>query len=209
MDGNIYIVYDPSVEDLISLNKFLGVVLDKAKFPLTSVQFKTQEEYLAILDTTLPNFTICLNKTYTEVSLKISNIVEQPPFKFFSRTYIDSTKKLSVLGLLNSVDQIFNDIDIKKSSWVKLLKFIETYNDYNKSGTKVVTTSKTEQDVIKKESVKEVVQPVEEKPIVTEISVTKIEQKDVKPSYEELLEFYTKAKDLISLVNALGGKVNV
>lgn len=209
MDGNIYIVYDPSVEDLTSLNKFLGVVLDKAKFPLTSVQFKTQEEYLAILDTTLPNFTICLNKTYTEVSLKISNIVEQPPFKFFSRTYIDSTKKLSVLGLLNSVDQIFNDIDIKKSSWVKLLKFIETYNDYNKSGTKVVTTSKTEQDVIKKESVKEVVQPVEEKPIVTEISVTKIEQKDVKPSYEELLEFYTKAKDLISLVNALGGKVNV
>lgn len=209
MDGNIYIVYDPSVEDLTSLNKFLGVVLDKAKFPLTSVQFKTQEEYLAILDTTLPNFTICLNKTYTEVSLKISNIVEQPPFKFFSRTYIDSTKKLSVLGLLNSVDQIFNDIDIKKSSWVKLLKFIETYNDYNKSGTKVVTTSKTEQDAIKKESVKEVVQPVEEKPIVTEISVTKIEQKDVKPSYEELLEFYTKAKDLISLVNALGGKVNV
>lgn len=209
MDGNIYIVYDPSVEDLTSLNKFLGVVLDKAKFPLTSVQFKTQEEYLAILDTTLPNFTICLNKTYTEVSLKISNIVEQPPFKFFSRTYIDSTKKLSVLGLLNSVDQIFNDIDIKKSSWVKLLKFIETYNDYNKSGTKVVTTSKTEQDVIKKESVKEVVQPVEEKPVITEVSVTKIEQKDVKPSYEELLEFYTKAKDLISLVNALGGKVNV
>ena len=48
-DKNIYVVYDPKIEDSSSLSKFLGIVLEKAQYPIKDVEFVTLPDYLKLL----------------------------------------------------------------------------------------------------------------------------------------------------------------
>lgn len=127
-DKNIYVVYDPKIEDSSSLSKFLGIVLDKAHFPIKLVEFITLENYVKLLEKEGPrNFTICLNKTYSDVSLKYGAILEEATFKFFSRYYQNPDRSIAILGLLMDVDTIFSDDASKKNAWGKLVTFQKFY----------------------------------------------------------------------------------
>ena len=127
-DKNIYVVYDPRIEDSSSLSKFLGIVLDKAHYPIKLVEFITLENYVKLLEKEGPrNFTICLNKTYSDVSLKYGAILEEATFKFFSRYYQNPEQSIAILGLLMDVDVIFSDDASKKNAWGKLVTFQKFY----------------------------------------------------------------------------------
>lgn len=212
MVGNksIYVVYDPKIEDSSSLSKFLGIVLDKAQYPIDLVEFVTLDEYLVILDKRgICNFTICLNKTYSDVSIKYGALLEESTFKFFSRYYQNPDKQIAILGLLMNVSSIFEDDASKKSAWAKLVTFQRFYTDHKDSvsSAEVAPTAPVKEVVAKKAEVAKVVEEVPEvikdsKEIVAEaikpastpkkklIIKDTVESKGVSPSYEDLLNFY-------------------
>lgn len=225
-DKNIYVVYDPKIEDSSSLSKFLGIVLDKAKYPIKLVEFITLEDYLKLVETNGPrNFTICLNKTYSDVSLKYGSILEEATFKFFSRYYQNPEKGIAILGLLTDVSEIFSNDASKKNAWGKLVTLQKFYTEHS-SGfeSKVITKTVIE------EPVKEVKEEVEDETSVisntcevlqaeevvvqeqtTEPTPEKkrlvikdcVPQKQEGPSYEELLAFYTIVSRILKDVHDL------
>lgn len=138
-DKNIYVVYDPKIEDSSSLSKFLGIVLEKAQYPIKDVEFVTLPDYLKLLETQGPrNFTICLNKTYSDISLKYGAILEEATFKFFSRFYQNPEKKIAILGLLMDVHTIFDDENSKKNAWGKIVTLQKFYEEHKKGMTQAV-----------------------------------------------------------------------
>lgn len=138
-DKNIYVVYDPKIEDSSSLSKFLGIVLEKAQYPIKDVEFVTLPDYLKLLETQGPrNFTICLNKTYSDISLKYGAILEEATFKFFSRFYQNPEKKIAILGLLMDVHTIFDDENSKKNAWGKIVTLQKFYEEHKKGMTQTV-----------------------------------------------------------------------
>lgn len=217
-DSNIYVVYNPEIENSTLLNKFLTSVLDKAKFPISKIQFRTEEEYLELLKEGSKNYVICLNKTYTEISIQTGQAIGEQPFKFFSRYYQNNPKRIYILGLLNNLDELFDDKNeaLKRTTWTKLKAFLATYIE--SSATIVDSTSAkstklpikdslvvekseittTAQDVIKVlDMVLEAVEPqLEVKSDIVSDPITE-PPKSQKVSYEDLLEFYNLTSTLL------------
>ncbi|AND75255.1 hypothetical protein FDH01_gp094 [Acinetobacter phage vB_AbaM_ME3] len=214
-DSNIYVVYNSEIETSTLLNKFLTVVLDKAKFPISKIQFRTEEEYLALLkEEGSKNYVICLNKTYTEISIQTGQIIGEQPFKFFSRYYQNDTKRIYILGLLNNLDELFDEKNeaLKRTTWTKLKTFLTSYTTTVSGFTSSEPTSKVTslpiKDSLNTEVIKDTTKvldliceeqeeaPKEEsKPVVKEIR----KELDSNPSvsYAELLEFYNLTSSLL------------
>lgn len=209
-DSTIYVIYNPSIEDSASLNKFLTVVLDKAKFPIGKVSFKTEEEYTDLLKEGSKNYVICLNKTYTEVSIQTGQIISEQPFKFFSRYYQNDLKRIYILGLLNNLDELFDDKNeaLKRTTWTKLKAFLTTYNETSGGMSSSVKTlpikdslSASTKEVKIETSQQKLSEAVVEEVIEQVVDTTPKEEKSstsVKISYEELLEFYNLTSSIIT-----------
>lgn len=208
-DSNIYIVYNPDIENSTLLNKFVTVVLDKAEFPISKVQFRTVDEYLSILkEEGSKNYVICLNKTYTEVSIQTGQLIGEQPFKFFSRHYQNNVKRIFILGLMNDLEELFNENNaaLKKTTWAKLITFKETYTK-TVSGFTSESTPKTSplpiKDSLNTDIVKDTVKVLdivneEEKDAEVEEAIPNHKLKtEESVSYEELLEFYNLTSSLL------------
>ena len=210
-DKNIYVVYDPKIEDSSSLSKFLGIVLEKANYPIKDVEFITLQNYIKLLETKGPrNFTICLNKTYSDISLKYGALLEEATFKFFSRFYQNPEKQIAILGLLMDITTLFSDENSKKGAWSKLVTFQKFYEDHKKGmqNTNISQDDEylalTEVQELFDEDVPEVIQdstPPVEVPLKKEVEAPVASKKvlsirdaispaEQNPSYETLLEFY-------------------
>lgn len=229
----IRVVYDPKIETSDSLSKFLGIVLDKAKYPIKDIKFVKQEDYIQEIDGGLRqgNYTICLNKTYSVVSLKLSAIYKEPTYKFFSRYYANTEGQVIVVGLQVDVADIFSDDSQKKAAWAKLLTFKRDFDTCSDTPTDTTPEHNTESNsepkptplpVIEKEVTKEAEEvvvdvPVVKKatsrkaptkkstPVVAEVSTETVQTPDQepKPSYEDLLAFYNAWNTLNTLANKL------
>ncbi len=223
----IYVVYDPRIETSTTLSKFLGIVLEKAGFPIKQIEIIPAEDYLSILDLTQnvrDHYIICLNKTYSDISLKIGHKLGEPTFKFFSRFYNNPEKRVIVLGLLNNIDHIFSDELIKKSSWTKLVTFNNSYKDIKDDGTEdhvEESPKKLRQDPMADELepepapsiIEDVPTLIEEVqspppptpsklsiPVVAKEVTPKLEIKDNRDiSYEDLRDFYEKTSKFFDM----------
>lgn len=204
MAGNektIQIVYDPKIEDSSSLSKFLGIVLEKAKFPIKLINFITIDDYLKRLESgRIDHFTICLNKSYSSVSLKISEIVEEPTYKFFSRYYHNKDRSIILLGLIMDISEIFSNENTKKNAWGKLVTFQKDYSETKLDGIYLVPPAEDHEDdddvpeVIKSsEDVRKEEAPKVVKPKL-EIKDSIVTQQDSPKGYSELLAYYKASK---------------
>lgn len=192
----IYLVYDPSVEDVSTLSKFITVVLSKTTIPVDDVEMITQDAYIQYLDTidseAIPHSTICFNRTYRDVSLKYGNVLSLPTHEFFSRFFRSSKFNIQLLGLMFSINELFDDNAKKKTTWDKLQRFATDHKTYT-SGIKATPTTPT----------------VEKKPITPTPKKEVVEQQtnpvvDIqKPSYEELYSFYKSTQDLFKSLDVL------
>lgn len=231
-DKNIYVVYDPKIEDSSSLSKFLGIVLEKAHYPIKDVEFVTLSDYIKLLETHGPrNFTICLNKTYSDISLKYGAILEEATFKFFSRFYQNTEKRIAILGLLMDVHTIFDDENSKKNAWGKLVTLQKFYEEHKKGMTQVdikTEVVKTDdqavepdqeyldltavQDIIE-EDVPEVIKSSDDirkeeeaitpPPVKKSLTIRDAIVEPEKTSYEDLLAFYKLASSILVDVASL------
>lgn len=128
MSKNIYLVYDAKIENNTTINKLL-TVLDKAGFDvLDTVVPIAAPDFAELLEKELPNFAICLNKTFKDFSITYSDKLEVPIFEFFSKEYLNKEKKICIAGLLLNIDDIF-ETAYKRYSWTVLTKFLENYNE--------------------------------------------------------------------------------
>jgi len=227
-DKNIYVVYDPKIEDSSSLSKFLGIVLEKAHYPIKDVEFVTLPDYLKLIETNGPrNFTICLNKTYSDISLKYGAILEEATFKFFSRFYQNTEKRIAVLGLLMDVHTIFDDENSKKSAWSKLVTLQKFYEEHKKGLTHTAIESEKEEEYLELTDVEELFpepedddvpeviksseEIIKEEKIVEEIPATVPKKSLVirdaiepeKVSYEDLLAFYKLTSSILVDIDSL------
>lgn len=227
-DKNIYVVYDPKIEDSSSLSKFLGIVLEKAHYPIKDVEFVTLPDYLKLIETNGPrNFTICLNKTYSDISLKYGAILEEATFKFFSRFYQNTEKRIAVLGLLMDVHTIFDDENSKKSAWSKLITLQKFYEEHKKGLTHTAIEPEKEEEYLELTDVEELFpepedddvpeviksseEIIKEEKIVEEIPATVPKKSLVirdaiepeKVSYEDLLAFYKLTSSILVYIDSL------
>ena len=219
-DKNIYVVYDPKIEDSSSLSKFLGIVLEKAQYPIKDVEFVTLPDYLKLLETQGPrNFTICLNKTYSDISLKYGAILEEATFKFFSRFYQNPEKKIAILGLLMDVHTIFDDENSKKNAWGKIVTLQKFYEEHKKGMTQTViqlerkeVETKVEPDQeyldltnVEDDGIPEVIKSSEDirkeevlsTPVKKSLTIRDAITEPEKISYDDLLAFYKLASGIL------------
>ena len=232
-DKNIYVVYDPKIEDSSSLSKFLGIVLEKAQYPIKDVEFVTLTDYLKLLETQGPrNFTICLNKTYSDISLKYGAILEEATFKFFSRFYQNPEKKIAILGLLMDVRTIFDDENSKKNAWGKLVTLQKFYEEHKKGmihaviqeAQDEVEKTKVEpdqeyldltdvEDIFEEDSVPEVIKSSEDirkeevksiaTPVKKSLTIRDAIVEPEKTSYDDLLAFYKLASGILEDITSI------
>lgn len=209
-DNKIYIVYDPLIENSGSLNKFLGTVLGSAKYPIDLIETITLENYLKLIDTDgVKNYTICLNKTYSSVTIEYSRILGFPAFKFFSRFYQNRETSTQLLGLILDIDTIFSDEASKRNVWEKVKTFINFYTDTNKNFSIPKESIKVESkpETINEKEIKQVSEVViqnEVKP--NEILIDEIVE--CTPSYQELLDFYNAFKHVKKLYSSITEKLD-
>lgn len=212
-DSNIYVVYNSEIETSTLLNKFLTVVLDKAKFPISKIQFRTEEEYLSLLkEEGSKNYVICLNKTYTEISIQTGQVIGEQPFKFFSRHYQNDNKRIYILGLLNNLEELFDEKNeaLKRTTWAKLKTFLTSYTNTVSGFTSIEPSAKATslpiKDSLNAETIKDDTNKVldlvceqeiiHEEPEVVVESRKEVEDKS-SVSYAELLEFYNLTSSLL------------
>lgn len=128
MSKNIYLVYDAKIENNTTINKLL-TVLDKAGYDvLDTVVPIAAPDFEELLEKEIPNFAICLNKTFKDFSITYSDKLDVPIFEFFSKEYLNKEKKICIAGLLLNIDDVF-ETAYKRYSWTVLTKFLENYND--------------------------------------------------------------------------------
>lgn len=175
----IYIVYDPTVEDNVSMSKFIGIILEKAKFPLEHITPIPVKDFILLLERNpeaIKNV-ICLNKTYSSVSIKLGSYLKEPTHKFFTRTYKDPVKGILLIGLMADIETIFTDDATKKKVWLQLQTYQKDYLEFS-SGLReeveddVPPVIKSSADVIAEEKKKEDLVQVAEVPKKTPVRKT-------------------------------------
>ena len=139
-----------------------------------------------------------MNKTYSEISLRIGSLLEEPPFKFFSRTYNNPEKHVFLLGLLMDISTIFTDDATKKNAWVKLVAFHKLYEENSSS-----LLDEPVEEIIKDVPVVNEPVVVEEAKVQKKLKIQDTLPNSDKPSYEDLLNFYNTSKRILLDVDSL------
>lgn len=175
----IYLVYDNKIEDEKSLQDFMTRILKNAGFDLANLYLLDHNKVDSVISEDEHQYYICINNTYVNSTLKISRSLNITPHRFFSRFYRDEDKKVIVLGLIHSIDEMLSgDKTTKLNVWEKVKDFLATYKDYTDTTDNVeeVTVEDEQPTVTQEELVledkEEVVSivPVVEKDIVGTIS---------------------------------------
>ena len=175
----IYLVYDHKIEDEKSLQDFMTRILKNAGFDLANLYLLDHNKVDSVISEDEHQYYICINNTYVNSTLKISRSLNITPHRFFSRFYRDEDKKVIVLGLIHSIDEMLSgDKTTKLNVWEKVKDFLATYKDYTDTTDNVEevivedeqpTVTQEELVLEDKEEVVSIV-PVVEKDIVGTIS---------------------------------------
>ena len=175
----IYLVYDNKIEDEKSLQDFMTRILKNAGFDLANLYLLDHNKVDSVISEDEHQYYICINNTYVNSTLKISRSLNITPHRFFSRFYRDEDKKVIVLGLIHSIDEMLSgDKTTKLNVWEKVKDFLATYKDYTDTTDNVEevivedeqpTVTQEELVLEDKEEVVSIV-PVVEKDIVGTIS---------------------------------------
>ena len=127
----IYLVYDNKIEDEKSLQDFMTRILKNAGFDLANLYLLDHNKVDSVISEDEHQYYICINNTYVNSTLKISRSLNITPHRFFSRFYRDEDKKVIVLGLIHSIDEMLSgDKTTKLNVWEKVKDFLATYKDY-------------------------------------------------------------------------------
>ena len=127
----IYLVYDNKIEDEKSLQDFMTRILKNAGFDLANLYLLDHNKVDSVISEDEHQYYICINNTYVNSALKISRSLNITPHRFFSRFYRDEDKKVIVLGLIHSIDEMLSgDKTTKLNVWEKVKDFLATYKDY-------------------------------------------------------------------------------
>ena len=127
----IYLVYDNKIEDEKSLQDFMTRILKNAGFDLANLYLLDHNKVDSVISEDEHQYYICINNTYVNSTLKISRSLNITPHRFFSRFYRDEDKKVIVLGLIHSIDEMLSgDKTTKLNVWEKVKDFLATYIDY-------------------------------------------------------------------------------
>lgn len=175
----IYLVYDNKIEDEKSLQDFMTRILKNAGFNLANLYLLDHNKVDSVISEDEHQYYICINNTYVNSTLKISRSLNITPHRFFSRFYRDEDKKVIVLGLIHSIDEMLSgDKTTKLNVWEKVKDFLATYKDYTDTTDNIEevivedeqpTVTQEELVLEDKEEVVSIV-PVVEKDIVGTIS---------------------------------------
>ena len=170
----IYLVYDNKIEDEKSLQDFMTRILKNAGFDLANLYLLDHNKVDSVISEDEHQYYICINNTYVNSTLKISRSLNITPHRFFSRFYRDEDKKVIVLGLIHSIDEMLSgDKTTKLNVWEKVKDFLATYKDYTD------TTDNVEEVIVE-----------DEQPIVTQEELVledKEEVVSIVPVVEEAL----------------------
>ena len=170
----IYLVYDNKIEDEKSLQDFMTRILKNAGFDLANLYLLDHNKVDSVISEDEHQYYICINNTYVNSTLKISRSLNITPHRFFSRFYRDEDKKVIVLGLIHSIDEMLSgDKTTKLNVWEKVKDFLATYKDYTD------TTDNVEEVIVE-----------DEQPIVTQeelvledkeevVSIVPVVEKDI------------------------------
>ena len=127
----IYLVYDNKIEDEKSLQDFMTRILKNAGFDLANLYLLDHNKVDSVISEDEHQYYICINNTYVNSTLKISRSLNITPHRFFSSFYRDEDKKVIVLGLIHSIDEMLSgDKTTKLNVWEKVKDFLATYKDY-------------------------------------------------------------------------------
>ena len=127
----IYLVYDNKIEDEKSLQDFMTRILKNAGFDLANLYLLDHNKVDSVISEDEHQYYICINNTYVNSTLKISRSLNITPHRFFCRFYRDEDKKVIVLGLIHSIDEMLSgDKTTKLNVWEKVKDFLATYKDY-------------------------------------------------------------------------------
>ena len=127
----IYLVYDNKIEDEKSLQDFMTRILKNAGFDLANLYLLDHNKVDSVISEDEHQYYICINNTYVNSTLKISRSLNITPHRFFSRFYRDEDKKVIVLGLIHSIDEMLSgDKTTKLNVWEKVKDFLASYKDY-------------------------------------------------------------------------------
>ena len=127
----IYLVYDNKIEDEKSLQDFMTRILKNAGFDLANLYLLDHNKVDSVISEDEHQYYICINNTYVNSTLKISRSLNITPHRFFSRFYRDEDKKVIVLGLIHSIDEMLSgDKTTKLNVWEKVKDVLATYEDY-------------------------------------------------------------------------------
>lgn len=123
MDNSLYVVHSSETEE--QLDKF-KVVLQKAGF--TDIKYILEKDYLISLENKIiPNFTLCIQRTYRKVNSIYSNVIDVPIHEFFSKEYVNKKESLCLSGLPFSISEIFND-QYKRYAWNIICTLYKNYS---------------------------------------------------------------------------------
>lgn len=169
----IYLVYDNKIEDEKSLQDFMTRILKNAGFDLANLYLLDHNKVDSVISEDEHQYYICINNTYVNSTLKISRSLNITPHRFFSRFYRDEDKKVIVLGLIHSIDEMLSgDKTTKLNVWEKVKDFLATYKDYTDTIDNIeeVIVEDEQPTVTQEELVLEDKEEVVEKAIVGTIS---------------------------------------
>lgn len=143
MDNSLYVVHSSETEE--QLNKF-KVVLEKAGF--TDITYILEKDYLQSLENKIiPNFTLCIQRTYRKVNSVYSNVIDVPIHEFFSKEYVNKDECLCLSGLPFSISEIFND-QYKRYAWNIICNLYKNYSSMVvNTDTEVIEEISTTEDV--------------------------------------------------------------
>ena len=200
MSNTVYILYDHTIENEESLDKF-KVILKHAGFKeelLKTISLQDYQEYLENNDFKFYSNMICINQTFKIINQIYSEKLDIPIFDFFSKEYVNEQDNIILYGLLYSVSSIY-EVAYKKYAWSVVQKF---YNDYKLLNKDSITIQEEEHVT---EHVEESFKEDEETIQTEQIQVSDTQEKqsmiienEHQPSYEELLSFYKNTKKLLS-----------
>lgn len=218
MDKNIYILYDPLIEDKESLQKF-NKILVLAGFKEEQLVTLSQDKYLEYLSNEqnpFYNFVIAINQTYKTINQIYSQRLDIPIFEFFSKEFVSNSKDLVLFGLLFSVKAIYEPA-YKKFSWGVVQKF---YTEVNNKLNNVESdepecdyfdnpADKVLEKVVEKVVLEEVkVEPVIEEKITTTI-VENVLHKDADEINKKLLDFFNKTSGFFKMYSEIQNDIEI
>lgn len=210
MSNDLYVLYDSSVENEESLDKF-NVILKHAGFSESKIKHISLEDYIIYLEANEFKFhpcMVCINQTYKKINMIYSEKLEVPIFDFFSKEYVNKEANIILYGILFSVSSIYEPA-YKKFAWSVVQKLYADYKQLNPTTVSdlaqaeylventAVEETPPHQDVVQTETL--VPEPVTQ--LVTEVPSLSSDKEA--PSYEELLAFYENTKTLIAQFNLI------